>query len=145
MLQWLNFIELAVANVLVVNLGGTIYFLAKLLANLLYFFPGLATTPSNKIDPQDPTNKGIPYKTIYNSVKRIQQDPNNPLIIVYECYILLLDILHSLAYLLEYVQEYLTFEQEAFPTVIYSGRSGTDLSNDLFQLSNKIGVWQFWG
>ena len=75
------------------------------------------------------------------SVKKIRKDPTNPVILLFEGYILLVDFCHSLAYILEYVEEYMTFDQENFPSVSYAGRSGTDLQADLMDLANYIGLW----
>ena len=134
-----------VANLIVVNLGPFISGLAWTFSVLLYFFPGLATTPSNKIDPKRPTFKGIPLATIYTSVEKIENDPYNPVILFFEGYILLIDSCHVFAYLWTYIEEYFQFPQNSFPSVAYSGRNGKDLSADLMNLANMIGVWQFIG
>lgn len=93
-----------IANFVVSAGGSYISMVAWALAAFLYFFPGLATTPSNKIDPKHPMNKGIPFKTILHSVKKIEKNPMNPTILFFEGYILLLDSLHVLSYLMEYVE-----------------------------------------
>lgn len=145
MLQWNNFILILIANLVVTAISPYISAIAFAFAGLLYFFPGLATTPSNKIDPKDPTFKGIPVETILNSVKKIKNDPFNPVILFFEGYILLLDSCHSLAYLVEYMEEYFGFQQEQFPSVMYAGRNGADLANDLFDLGSALSIWKYVG
>lgn len=144
-MQWDNLLIFLVVNVLVVNLGPNISLMAWLCAVFLYVFPGFATTPSNKINKDNATFKGIPLATIWQSVKKIANDPFNPVIVFFEGYILTLDFCHSLAYILEYTQEYLSFPQSELPSVTYAGRSGSDLSQDLFQLGAWINTWQFLG
>ena len=67
------------------------------------------------------------------------------MVLFFEGYILLVDFCHSLAYILQYVEQYMTFEQENFPSVSYAGRSGTDLQVDLMDLANYLGMWQILG
>ena len=138
LLQWNNLFLILIVNLGISNFGQYVSILAWALAAILYFFPALAVTPSNKIDVQNPTSKGIPLQTIYGSVKKIEKEPLNPVVVFFESYILLLDFCHSLSYLLEYVMEYVTFQQSSFPSVAYPGRNGVDLSGDLFQLAGMI-------
>ena len=130
---------------LIVNAGSYISYIAMALAGLLYFFPGIATTPSNKTDPENPTYKGIPLDTIEKSIYKIENDPLNPVVLFFESYILVLDFCHGLAYLYDYMKQYLEFDQPNFPSVSYANRGGKELSNDLWVLVNAIGVWKFVG
>lgn len=79
------------------------------LAALLFLFPKIAITESNTIDPEKPTFKGIPFNTIKNSVHKISLDYSNPITVYSQSYVLLVDICHSFAYILEYAQEYVSF------------------------------------
>ena len=62
-LQWDNFFIFIVFNLIVSSFGTYISLLCWFLAAVLYFFPGYAITPSNKLD-QDMVNssyRGIPF------------------------------------------------------------------------------------
>ena len=143
--QWTNLYWFLIANILVFNYGSYLSILAWALSVVVYYFPALATTESNKINPKNPTFRGIPSKTIYNSVEKIKRNPFNPVILFFEVYSLVLDLCHSLAYLLDYAEQYVTLEQGSFPTVSYAGRNGIDLSNDLNLLANSLSIWQMVG
>ena len=145
LLQWDNLVIFLILNIFVTNLAPFLSLIAWATGAFLYIFPGLATTPSNKIDKSNPTDQGIPIGVIWNSVVKIWNNPFDPIIWFFEGYILVLDFCHVLAYLVEYIQEYLAFEQDEFPRIFYRGRSGSDLANDLIALSSWISAWQFIG
>ena len=98
------------ANVVVANFGSVISIMCSAFAVVFYFFPSLATTPSNEIDPRNPGAKGIPLKKVYSSVRKIMKDPENLAVLFQEDYVMAIDFVHSIAYLFMYMEEYMTFD-----------------------------------
>lgn len=72
MLSYANFVELIAANLLIAFVGDKLAFLTMFFAAVLYVFPGLATTLSNKKNTLRRGKKGIQFEYFvkaYNKLK----------------------------------------------------------------------------